>query len=150
MVLYMFVSIGVAAYFVATSVLLVVENEKKTGAYRCVSLWRERGRYLSLWKTFMLCSSLMASTAHDATEISGNFSKARRESYACGSVRCCLCPGWCLVCRQSLMLLDEYSTTHDIPQVGLIGLGGTKVHTGHCKGAMLEFILITAGVPCSA
>lgn len=34
-VLYMFVSIGVAAYFVGTSVLLVVENEKKTGAYRC-------------------------------------------------------------------------------------------------------------------
>ncbi|KAF6266101.1 hypothetical protein COO60DRAFT_1697459 [Scenedesmus sp. NREL 46B-D3] len=33
-VVFMFVSIGVAAYFVGTSVLLVVENEKKTGAYR--------------------------------------------------------------------------------------------------------------------
>jgi hypothetical protein len=33
-VLYMFVSIGVAAYFVGTSVLLVQENERKTGAYR--------------------------------------------------------------------------------------------------------------------
>lgn len=30
-VVFMFISIGVAAYFVATSVLLVVENEKKTG-----------------------------------------------------------------------------------------------------------------------
>lgn len=34
-VVYMFVSIGVAAYIVGTSVLLVQENEKKTGAYRC-------------------------------------------------------------------------------------------------------------------
>ncbi|WIA36270.1 hypothetical protein OEZ86_007599 [Tetradesmus obliquus] len=33
-VVFMFVSIGVAAYFVGTSVLLVAENEKKTGAYR--------------------------------------------------------------------------------------------------------------------
>lgn len=33
-VLYMFVSIGVAAYFVGTSVLLVVKNEERTGAYR--------------------------------------------------------------------------------------------------------------------
>lgn len=32
--MYMFVSIGVAAYFVGTSVLLVQENERKTGAYR--------------------------------------------------------------------------------------------------------------------
>jgi hypothetical protein len=31
-VVFMFVSIGVAAYFVGTSVLLVAENEKKTGA----------------------------------------------------------------------------------------------------------------------
>lgn len=30
-VVFMFVSIGVAAYFVGTSVLLVAENEKKTG-----------------------------------------------------------------------------------------------------------------------
>jgi hypothetical protein len=45
-VLYMFVSIGVAAYFVGTSVLLVVENEKKTGAYRCACAsvcWRLHG-----------------------------------------------------------------------------------------------------------
>jgi hypothetical protein len=35
-VLYMFVSIGVAAYFVGTSVLLVQENERKTGAYRYI------------------------------------------------------------------------------------------------------------------
>jgi hypothetical protein len=33
-VVFMFVSIGVAAYFVGTSVLLVAENEKKTGG-RC-------------------------------------------------------------------------------------------------------------------
>jgi hypothetical protein len=31
-VVFMFVSLGVTAYFVGTSVLLVVENEKKTGA----------------------------------------------------------------------------------------------------------------------
>jgi hypothetical protein len=34
-VVFMFVSIGVAAYFVGTSVLLVAENEKKTGG-RCL------------------------------------------------------------------------------------------------------------------
>jgi hypothetical protein len=39
-VLYMFVSIGVAAYFVGTSVLLVQENERKTGAYRWGALSR--------------------------------------------------------------------------------------------------------------
>uniref|UniRef100_A0A383WLL7 Ion transport domain-containing protein n=1 Tax=Tetradesmus obliquus TaxID=3088 RepID=A0A383WLL7_TETOB len=33
-VVFMFVSLGVAAYFVGTSVLLVVENEKRTGSYR--------------------------------------------------------------------------------------------------------------------
>eukprot|EP00775_Hariotina_reticulata_P006152 gene6152-6389_t len=33
-VVYMFVSIGVAAYFVGTTTLLVVEEEKKTGSYR--------------------------------------------------------------------------------------------------------------------
>ncbi|KAF8054945.1 AKT1 [Scenedesmus sp. PABB004] len=33
-VVFMFFSLGVSAYFVATSVLLVVENEKRTGAYR--------------------------------------------------------------------------------------------------------------------
>jgi hypothetical protein len=33
-VVFMFVSLGVTAYFVGTSVLLVVENEKKTGGAR--------------------------------------------------------------------------------------------------------------------
>jgi hypothetical protein len=33
-VVFMFVSLGVTAYFVGTSVLLVVENEKKTGGHR--------------------------------------------------------------------------------------------------------------------
>lgn len=42
-VLYMFVSIGVAAYFVGTSVLLVQENERKTGAYRCGYSWVPAG-----------------------------------------------------------------------------------------------------------
>jgi len=35
-VVYMFVSIGVAAYFVGTTTLLVVEDQKKTGSYRLV------------------------------------------------------------------------------------------------------------------
>jgi hypothetical protein len=59
-VLYMFVSIGVAAYFVGTSVLLVVENEKKTGAYRCVGTVR----VCTCWQhLFIFPSPLWARTA---------------------------------------------------------------------------------------
>lgn len=56
----MFVSIGVAAYFVGTSVLLVQENERKTGAYRCAGVSSAQ-RASVLGSLTGLCSQLAGS-----------------------------------------------------------------------------------------